>query len=51
MEKKIVGLNTYFKSLEYENFDEYEFSARISLLVMMRLLTCRVFDNMLFYFL
>lgn len=32
MEKKIVGLNTYFKSLEYENFDEYEFSARISLL-------------------
>ena len=24
MEKKIVGLNTYFKSLEYENFDEYE---------------------------
>ena len=20
MEKKIVGLNTYFKSLEYENF-------------------------------
>lgn len=23
MEKKIVGLNTYFKSLEYENFDEY----------------------------
>lgn len=30
--EKIVGLNTYFKSLEYENFDEYEFSARISLL-------------------
>ena len=34
MEKKIVGLNTYFKSLEYENFDEYEFSARISLLIL-----------------
>lgn len=32
MKKKIVGINTYFESLEYENFDEYEFSARISLL-------------------
>ena len=32
MYKRQVGLNTYFKSLEYENFDEYEFSARISLL-------------------
>lgn len=32
MKKKIVGMNTCFESLEYENFDEYEFSARISLL-------------------
>ena len=32
MEKKIVGINTCFESLEYENFDEYEFSERISLL-------------------
>lgn len=32
MGKKIVGINTCFESLEYENFDEYEVSARISLL-------------------
>ncbi len=32
MKKKIVGINTCFKSLEYKNFDEYEFSTRISLL-------------------
>ena len=32
MEKKIVGINTCFELLEYENFDEYGFSARISLL-------------------
>lgn len=32
MEKKLVGINTCFESLEYENFDEYEFSERISLL-------------------
>lgn len=32
MEKKIVGINTCFESLEYENFDEYGFSSRISLL-------------------
>lgn len=32
MEEKIVGINTCFESLEYENFDEYEFSLRISLL-------------------
>lgn len=32
MKKKIVGINTCFESLEYENFDEYGFSARISLL-------------------
>ena len=28
----MVGINTYFESLEYENFDEYKFSTRISLL-------------------
>ena len=32
MEKKIVGINTCFETLEYENFDEYEFPTRISLL-------------------
>lgn len=32
MEKKIVGINTCFESLKYENFDEYDFSARVSLL-------------------
>ena len=51
MEKKIVGLNTYFKSLEYENFDEYEFSARISLLDYDAVVINAVFDNMLFHFL
>ena len=30
MEKKIVGLNTYFKSLEYENFDEYVHIAKLN---------------------
>lgn len=32
MVKSIIGINTCFESLEYENFDEYGFSARISLL-------------------
>jgi len=32
MKKNIVGINTCFDSLEYENFDEYGFSTRISLL-------------------
>lgn len=32
IEMKIVGINTGFELIEYENFDEYDFSARISLL-------------------